>query len=268
MTNPRGIKMKLRKTLLAGALAIASSPAAFADAIGIVDGHAAALTANVTVGSGDASANRVFDFSTGGTSNVEGDTYQYSGSATNSAWDFGWMLQANADPFISGNLTFTNTTASTQTFNVVLALPTVNITGSVDETASLDFILSDANGDSSATLDFSQWHGLINPLPPVPTVLDLLLLGSSTYNCSGSGPGCLAIQSPLIASQTHSEIDHVGNSIDSIGIHIRFDLSAGDSVSLNTRWEVTPSPVPVPAAVWLFGSGLIGLFATARRKKA
>jgi len=28
------------------------------------------------------------------------------------------------------------------------------------------------------------------------------------------------------------------------------------------------NPVPVPAAVWLFGSGLIGLVGVARRKKA
>jgi len=32
--------------------------------------------------------------------------------------------------------------------------------------------------------------------------------------------------------------------------------------------EVTVSAVPVPAAVWLFGSGLLGTFGVARRKKA
>ena len=34
------------------------------------------------------------------------------------------------------------------------------------------------------------------------------------------------------------------------------------------QWSLSPTVVPVPAAVWLFGSGLIGLIATARRKKA
>ena len=35
----------------------------------------------------------------------------------------------------------------------------------------------------------------------------------------------------------------------------------------NFDWQVVPvSPVPVPAAVWLFGSGLIGLLGFARRK--
>lgn len=32
------------------------------------------------------------------------------------------------------------------------------------------------------------------------------------------------------------------------------------------RGFFTPSPVPVPAAVWLFGSGLVGLLGIARRK--
>ena len=32
--------------------------------------------------------------------------------------------------------------------------------------------------------------------------------------------------------------------------------------------EVVFSPVPIPAAVWLFGSGLLGLVGMARRKKA
>lgn len=31
---------------------------------------------------------------------------------------------------------------------------------------------------------------------------------------------------------------------------------------------ITPSAVPIPAAVWLFGSGLLGLIGVARRKKA
>ncbi|MCK4708494.1 MAG: VPLPA-CTERM sorting domain-containing protein [Gammaproteobacteria bacterium] len=31
--------------------------------------------------------------------------------------------------------------------------------------------------------------------------------------------------------------------------------------------NVNASPVPVPAAIWLFGSGLIGLISIARKKK-
>jgi hypothetical protein len=38
-----------------------------------------------------------------------------------------------------------------------------------------------------------------------------------------------------------------------------------DAALLNYRFSATP--VPVPAAVWLFGSGLLGLIGIARRKK-
>ena len=42
-----------------------------------------------------------------------------------------------------------------------------------------------------------------------------------------------------------------------------FDIS---SVHLDS-FVPTPAAVPVPAAVWLFGSGLLGLVGIARRKK-
>ncbi|MET0050357.1 MAG: PEP-CTERM sorting domain-containing protein [Candidatus Thiodiazotropha sp.] len=41
---------------------------------------------------------------------------------------------------------------------------------------------------------------------------------------------------------------------------ISFDASVGTHSEVN--------PVPVPAAVWLFGSGLLALFGTTRRRKS
>jgi len=35
-----------------------------------------------------------------------------------------------------------------------------------------------------------------------------------------------------------------------------------------SNWVTGPEPVPVPAAVWLFGSGLLGLVGVARRRRA
>jgi len=49
---------------------------------------------------------------------------------------------------------------------------------------------------------------------------------------------------------------------------------SGSGLTANTttiNWQVsgsTPNPVPVPAAAWLFGSGLIGLAGTARRRRS
>jgi len=45
---------------------------------------------------------------------------------------------------------------------------------------------------------------------------------------------------------------------------------ASDNFYDNVTWQQTSSvnPVPVPAAVWLFGSGLVGLVGVARRRKS
>jgi len=43
---------------------------------------------------------------------------------------------------------------------------------------------------------------------------------------------------------------------------------AGFNANFNANMTATPKVVPVPAAVWLFGSGLIGLVGIARRKKS
>ena len=54
-------------------------------------------------------------------------------------------------------------------------------------------------------------------------------------------------------------------SLDSINAAATLELS-GLSVSHIT--SLTAAPVPIPAAVWLFGSGLLGLIGIAKRKKA
>lgn len=65
------------------------------------------------------------------------------------------------------------------------------------------------------------------------------------------------------------------DNVDWYELTFWFELAAGSNIydidfsngSVLTI-DVTPTVVPVPAAVWLFGSGLIGLAGLARRKKA
>lgn len=48
---------------------------------------------------------------------------------------------------------------------------------------------------------------------------------------------------------------------------VPFTDASGATIAMNYVDGVAINPVPVPAAVWLFGSGLIGLVGVARRKK-
>ncbi len=50
---------------------------------------------------------------------------------------------------------------------------------------------------------------------------------------------------------------------DLMSVTVAFSLSANSNVGLSGFVQQTP--VPVPAALWLFGSGLLGLIGVARR---
>lgn len=105
-----------------------------------------------------------------------------------------------------------------------------------------------------------------------------------TFYC-GVGD-CLAIIDPLSGNAT--KVGDINNTYVGIfGLEFKQDIlygvsptgqvltidtstGAGTLVGTNDleQWGLTISSVPIPAAVWLFGSGLLGLIGVARRKKA
>ena len=66
--------------------------------------------------------------------------------------------------------------------------------------------------------------------------------------------------------QLPSTVDNTQGDLQMAAQWVR-TLAAGESFSYTQTIELN-SEVPVPAAVWLFGSGLLGLVGVARRKKA
>ncbi len=95
--------------------------------------------------------------------------------------------------------------------------------------------------------------------------------GNGTYTASysfGFGPA------PAVATTTTWDITQTGNSIILTTLDTELDGINGTSFT-NIFGTVSPvmdgtasvSAVPVPAAVWLFGSGLMGLVGVARKRK-
>ncbi|MDX2507827.1 MAG: DUF1566 domain-containing protein [Gammaproteobacteria bacterium] len=100
-------------------------------------------------------------------------------------------------------------------------------------------------------------------------------MGNLFYNVLGNTVGSLTNTGPFSNVQSSHYLSATGYTGNALYVWF-FDMSNGGQ-GLTHRsnnhyaWAVHSgdvSSVPVPSAVWLFGSGLIGLIGLARRKKA
>lgn len=107
--------------------------------------------------------------------------------------------------------------------------------------------------------------GGFNPLAQVSAGSDAIVGGSFDYVLAGTDGGNafdwtqmdVSAVMPAGTASTRIQLIHILESSTSNGGAIFLDDAS-----------LTVSAVPVPAAVWLFGSGLIGLIGIARRRKS
>ena len=227
----------------------------------LISGAQAALLNN-TVSVSGMTMDWSHELSTVSTTMQDGDVTTFMGSDSVTmmvdgtampVWDYSWNLTADPDPFIAGNFTVTNTSSMMQTFDLTFTLPVSPSFTNGYMTGSLGGTYTDADGSGAATLNLNAWEGLIDG--------SVQMDGLFSFAGPCLGIGC----SVTIAPVTQGPDYYLGDVNSTIGIHMNFDLSAGDSVTFDTLFDVTP--IPVPAAVWLFGSGLIALAGFVRRRQ-
>ena len=164
-----------------------------------------------------------------------------------------WSLSMDSDPFVTNNFTITNTTGSTQTYSLTTTLGIAPAIPNGLMRGSVGFTLTNNSG-GSATLETSGapiYQGVIDG-----TVARTLWDAPTSLTTPATDADSIAFGFPTR--------EGAPESIDStIGISIRFSLTAGDSAAFTSNFDVIP--VPLPAALWLFGSGLLGLFGATRR---
>lgn len=106
---------------------------------------------------------------------------------------------------------------------------------------------SPVTADAAAgTIDLSGWNVTWNGIPGIP----LTQIGNSTIACS-----------------TASCSDTSTYTVDG-AFHVNGAGFTTVAYTLHLEGHVSASAIPLPAAAWLFGSGLTGLIGIARRKKA
>ena len=147
---------------------------------------------------------------------------------------------------------------------------------------SANGFMASGSGETSSNVDWSaSWSYFdVSFNLSTRTQVDLtgLLTGTNIYNGSGDasislfdGVGNVLYSNSVSAEYGYRESAIQYNAILGEGdyriltVADPFFQDANSSYSLQAN--LTPSPIPVHAALWLFGSGLIGLVGLARRKK-
>ena len=123
-------------------------------------------------------------------------------------------------------------------------------------------IVRSNDGAGNVELDFSGWSVTWNGIADIP-------MGGDTANfASDTGIATLTCAVDCADGDTYTltYAAHVplGDPSNFGGVLYGLNLTGTISGALP---DPIPSAVPVPAAVWLFGSGLLGLVGVARRKK-
>ena len=155
---------------------------------------------------------------------------------------------------------------------------TMDLVSGVSQTANIGVINFDAEGNIQplATANLNNWSFTINgtlfflnewesPLLSSPvTVVSTnneysILIGAGNTTIFDVGTLFTAQPSTLTVTLLASDLVQGDTAV---ALHDRAPLD----IARSAEFLLTTSAVPVPAAAWLFGSGLLGLIGVARRK--
>jgi len=174
-------------------------------------------------------------------------------------------LSGNADPILGFGIG-ASTGANGSTFGFTFNLP-IALQGPINANSSVSYSLTSLSA-AGAQIAPVAGANIVSALEVDTSVGGLTSLnkgvdvGNTFFFVPASFPPAETQNSPVFTASNSFTGDL---AYDLMTVKADFSLSANSAVGLSGF--VQQLPVPIPPAVWLFGSGLLGLVGVARRRK-
>ena len=175
-------------------------------------------------------------------------------------------MNGNIDPLIGFGLGATNTSGSVKTFAFAFSLPLGGLSTPIDTVSDLGTTLTAFTGNGGTVFATSGTGFIVDSQ-------DIALSPFSSVDKGvdvGVGLSTVSMGTVLSHESATGSIT-TGGPYDLMSVIVAFGLTDQTGVGFSGYVGQTIRPnevVPIPAAVWLFGSGLVGLVAIGRRARA
>ncbi len=196
---------------------------------------------------------------------VSGAVLNTSLAASNPASADGWTLEAGQ--YAGAGLAAT--TNNTTTAGAAKAIFTSNIGSGNNSVLAAKGIANLVNYENGLNSDVAQTNGGLYPLTTSTETTAAAYTNSQASLSAPSKYNMLGAPDLGSVGTSYQLFGFTGNNskLSNLQSYILGSATLGTDGTLTITGNST-APVPLPAAVWLFGSGLMGLVGVSRRRKA